>query len=320
MNKLKILSIDGGGARGIIPARILQAVEEKAGKPINELFDVIVGTSTGALIALCLAAANKKYNASDIVKIYRDESKNIFKRSLWYTLKSGNGLLGPKYPREYLDGLLKSLFMHPVLKTQTMLSSASCNVIIPTYSLTKGGPVVYSSNKARNNPMFDKKMFEIAAAATAAPTYFAPAYVSQFMRFSDLEIDGGVWVNNPEMLGITEALKIKEDVSVDNVSILSLGTGCCKNVSYSDKFLKFGKLGWLEYGLIDIIINASMQEDSILTNAFFNRAYRPQIVLGKNYELDDVSEKTLKELLKISEEIIRDEGKLRSIMDIVNLR
>ena len=83
--KFRILSIDGGGVRGIIPARILQAIEEKTGKPVSELFDLVIGNSTGGLIALGLLTPNEegnpKYKAADLVKFYKDKTPIIFESS-----------------------------------------------------------------------------------------------------------------------------------------------------------------------------------------------------------------------------------------------
>lgn len=318
MSKVKILSIDGGGVRGIIPSRILQAIEESAGKPIHKLFDIIVGTSTGALITLCLANSFETYKASDIVNIYKDHSKFIFNRSLYHIIKTGDGLWGPKYPRKYLDKLIKSLFYCKPTGTSAMLSNSSCNVIIPTYSLSRGIPVVHSSYEAKRSSIYDNKMWEIAASATAAPTYFEPSYVSQFMRFSDLEVDGGIWTNNPEILAISEAVKIKRDISIDDISILSLGTGIYRKRMIKNNIFNSGSIGWLKSGLIDMIINADMYEDSIIANSIFPNSYRAQIFLPGDYQLDDSCDETLSKLLQVAEGIIKDEKKFKNIMDIVN--
>ncbi|MBK8983022.1 MAG: patatin-like phospholipase family protein [Ignavibacteria bacterium] len=88
----KILTIDGGGIRGVLPARILHEIEKRTKKPIAELFDLIAGTSTGGILALCLtkpdSKGNPRYKALDILKLYEEEGKKIFKKSPWKSTMS----------------------------------------------------------------------------------------------------------------------------------------------------------------------------------------------------------------------------------------
>lgn len=253
--KFKILAIDGGGVRGIVPARILQYLEEKTGKPICELFDLIVGTSTGALIALGLSipallskglVSKPRYRAEDLVNFYLKESKNIFPPSLGRKIWSGFGLWAPKYPREPLDKILKSLFENHYLH------DALVSVVIPSYSLVNNSPTIFKSNRSLHEEVI-YKMSDVAGAATAAPTYFAPKFFTDNLGKWHIEIDGAVYANNPEELGISEALRLYPGLKPQDIEILSLGTGTPKI-----KMPKtFGILGWLSGArIIDVMLNA----------------------------------------------------------------
>jgi hypothetical protein len=112
---VRILAIDGGGMRGIIPARLLAHLEERTGRRAAELFDLVAGTSTGGLLALGLSKpdphhpARPHYRASEIVDFYRLSGRDIFRRSLLHFIRSLGSWLGPKYPPAGLERTPKSL-------------------------------------------------------------------------------------------------------------------------------------------------------------------------------------------------------------------
>jgi patatin-like phospholipase/acyl hydrolase len=328
LKKFKILSIDGGGVRGIIPAKILQSIEEQHGKPISDIFDMIIGTSTGALISLCLACPSPSYKASDIVDIYKNESKNIFKKSILRDIFTGNGLWAPKYERTYLDNMLKRTFStNKNGISHTFLSHSKCKVLIPTYCLIKGEPIVHSSEEAKRNTFEDFRMWEIAAAATSAPVYFKPFCMKYFKGLNlnhyeySFEVDGGIWINNPESLAISEYLKLIKSKNYESVSVLSIGTGHQK-YSITDSILNsdgnMGAIGWLRNGLIDMMITADMDESAIIGKAIFDKYHRVQFNLSRFYELDNSSENAIQGLLGIAHDIISDTEEMGKIMEIVN--
>src|SRR2546421_11063200 len=104
---IKILSIDGGGIRGIIPATVLAEIEKRTKKPIAKLFDLIAGTSTGGIIALALTKPNyegkPEYQAQDVVDLYELKGQNIFHQSMWHRLNTFNNLIEEKYQVEGLQ-------------------------------------------------------------------------------------------------------------------------------------------------------------------------------------------------------------------------
>jgi patatin-like phospholipase/acyl hydrolase len=110
----KILSIDGGGIRGLIPALLLAETEKKTRKPISETFDLVAGTSTGGILALGLAKPNKKgkpkYSAKVLAKLYAEHGKEIFERSLWKGITSVGGITDEVYSQKGIESLLKKYF------------------------------------------------------------------------------------------------------------------------------------------------------------------------------------------------------------------
>lgn len=214
---LNVLSIDGGGRRGYIPAILLARLEEQLGRPLHEVFDYMAGTSTGGLLALGLAHGNK---ASALVHMYEDELPAIFARPFWWKLKTLWGLLGPKYPG---DGLRISLSKHFL---NACLVDALTNVLVTSYSLKSHRPVVTKSWTWHKN-MFTK---DVAYATAAAPTYF-PAGKS-------LLVDGGVFAQNPSLCILADVCELHPEASV---TMVSLGTGSHESGLNKDPG---GLLGW----------------------------------------------------------------------------
>jgi patatin-like phospholipase/acyl hydrolase len=217
----RILSIDGGGIRGIIPAQVLAEIEEQTGKPTAELFDLIAGTSTGAIIALALttpdADGKPMWAAKDLVNLYEREGPNIFRRNIFRRLFTGSGVLASKYSARNLEGALDHYL------GETQLSEALCDVLIPVYDTENRKAFFFRSDRARTNPDKDFPMHEVARAATAAPTYFPAAEIENpTTRRRFTLVDGGVFANNPAMCAWADAESMELG---HDVLLLSLGTG-----------------------------------------------------------------------------------------------
>ena len=143
--KFKILSIDGGGIRGVASSVILQEFEKKSGKPISELFDLVVGTSTGALLGGILSLPDEHnktkpmITAEEATKVYVELGPKIFERSLWRNIKTLWGLLEPYYPSlDKHNALLKYV---KGLKITDLLT----NIVIPAFDTTEGAPYFFKS-------------------------------------------------------------------------------------------------------------------------------------------------------------------------------
>jgi len=312
----RILSIDGGGVRGIIPARILQAFEEITAKPISKIFDLIVGTSTGGLIALGLtygdSAKQPKFSAKEIVNIYLNHSPQIFSRSLLHTLITGAGLWGAKYSRDPLDKMLNSLF------STGLLSQAICPVIVPTYSLIKGLPNLFMSHKSDPNTA-DYFIRDVAGATNSAPTYFPPKEFTDSLGNIHIEADGGIFANNPEVIGVTEAYSLDPKLNRQDIELISIGTGSPKLAESSHNLINAGVIGWvMKANLIDLMIDAnSAWTTEEISTLYSTKAKRLQIPLpARLAALDNASSENLHSLLEAAESYIHTNFQMLS--DLIN--
>lgn len=219
----KILSIDGGGIKGLYSASVLAKIEEKAGKSSGECFDMICGTSTGGLIALGLANGQ---NAESLVNLYfKDGNKifptyenkfaRIFNRSIVHTLKQT--FLFGKYSNKKLKKIIEDTF------GDTKMGQLKNLVCIPSFNLISGMPRVFKYPHKEGDFFMDKNipLVDVALATSAAPTYFP---IHEYNDF--LFVDGGVWANNPSMCGLLEALKyfVGDDKEYTHVEMLSIAS------------------------------------------------------------------------------------------------
>jgi len=202
-NIFKILSIDGGGIKGLYSASLLARIEEKTGKKIGEHFDLICGTSTGGLIALALS---KGMSAQEIADMYFDRGREIFPISeyrpvrylqrKWQFFKQL--LWKGKFSAKPLKMILDEMF------GDTTMGEANNLLCIPSYNLVTGMPRVFKYPHKEGGFFMDKdiKMVDVALATSAAPTYF-PIHEHRNILYAD----GGLWANNPSLCGVIEGLK-----------------------------------------------------------------------------------------------------------------
>jgi len=210
----RVLSIDGGGIRGIFPAALLAALEARflAGRSIARRFDLITGTSTGGILALGLAAGR---TGRELLDVYLREGRRIFPPGpigrYWRALR---GVSLYRYDRAALSAAL-----HDVLGTTTLAQSSS-RLCIPAFEGHHGEVYIF---KTPHHPDYRidgrERMVTVGEATAAAPSYFRALDAGGY-RF----VDGGVWANNPIMIGLVDALACFELDPVQ-VRILSLGCG-----------------------------------------------------------------------------------------------
>lgn len=204
----RILAIDGGGIRGVFPASLLATVEQSVGRPVREHFDLIVGTSTGGIIAIGLALG---LPAAEILRFYEEQGPRIFAgHRAWRWLR---GIVIARYNPAPLEAALKTVF------GDRRLGESQTRLVIPSSNLVTGEVHIY---KTAHHPRLERDYMEpvvaVALATAAAPTYF-PAYRSA----SGLPlIDGGVWANNPVGLAVVEAIGML-GWPADQLRVLSLG-------------------------------------------------------------------------------------------------
>ncbi len=234
----KILALDGGGVRGVIPATVLAWFEKQTGKPSYQTWDLIAGTSTGGILAAGLAhtldGKTPTYSAEDLVGLYRDHSATIFHRP-WYRELA---LLKVKYPATGIEDVLRKYY------GDAMLSSALTNVLITAFDQKLWLPRMFKSYKAKGDPLQDAPLWYAARATSAAPTYFPSL---------DGLVDGGVLgATNPSMIAVTEARKLWPG---EELFLLSIGTGKKDASIDTAKSQDWGELAYLS-SLIDMLLDA----------------------------------------------------------------
>ncbi|XP_028240801.1 patatin-like protein 1 [Glycine soja] len=224
-NHTTILSIDGGGIRGIIPATVLEYLDKalKAKDPTTSLahyFDVISGTSTGGLMTAMLAAPNSSnansplFTPSDVVQFYKKYGPKIFEPTrAWYEFYEC-----PKINGEVLHDITRK-----ILK-ETRLNKTLTNVVIPTFDERKIKPVIFSNYKLKTETYLNAKLSDICIGTSAAPTYLPPhQFQNDGVQF-DL-VDGAMSANNPALVAVSEVIQHNEH---KEILLLSLGTGTIK--------------------------------------------------------------------------------------------
>ena len=241
--RVRILTLDGGGIRGIIPATIIQYAEEylakkKPGTTIADHFDLIAGTSTGGLLAGFYLApqdgdpTKAKYKADEALKIYQDQGYNIFngsKRSKWKRLW---GLLNATaFSPKFIESILHEKFGD--LKMSELIKPC----LITTYDMNMKSSFFFTSMEDTQHREFYVR--DVLRSTSAAPTYFPPARVKNLAPsprpdrdpMSMINLDGGVFANNPTMCAYAEARNTNfesrgvNEPTASQMSILSIATG-----------------------------------------------------------------------------------------------
>jgi patatin-like phospholipase/acyl hydrolase len=236
----KILSIDGGGIKGVFPASFLSVIEETTGKKISDYFDLIVGTSTGGIIALGLGMG---FSAKEILNFYEELGPEVFKGSKWSRLLRSIGI--SKYDNDALRKALEKKF------AEKKLGESKNRLVIPSLNLETGEVHVYkTAHHERFQRDYKEKVVDVALATSAAPTYF-PTYNS--VSGTPL-VDGGLWANNPMWLAVVEAIGVL-DWPRDQLKVLSIGcTTEPLNIKLARR-LPMGKAYWA-FKVTDLFMSA----------------------------------------------------------------
>jgi patatin-like phospholipase/acyl hydrolase len=288
---LRVLAIDGGGIRGLIPALVLAEVERRAGRPVHELFDLIAGTSTGGIIA-CAVCAPDPMPAEEVASIYEEEGPAIFDRSVWQRIRSAEGLLDEKYDAGALDRVLERFL------GDKRLADTRPDLIVPAYDMSEPGPYFFKTRSARERRLEDFPLTVVARATAAAPTYFEPLPVGRRAL-----VDGGVFAGNPAMSAFADVLRFHPSAEV---VLLSLGTG---QRTRSRRFADVDDWGLVEWArpILDAAFDgASDTVDYQLRHVLGpERYWRLQVELTRaSDDLDDASPENLRELRGHAEELI----------------
>ncbi|HVD56600.1 MAG TPA: CBASS cGAMP-activated phospholipase [Thermoleophilaceae bacterium] len=289
---MRVLSIDGGGIRGLIPALVLTEIETRSEKRIFELFDLIAGTSTGGILA-CALCAPDPLPAEQLVSLYRDEGPKIFDRDVFQRIRSGEGLLDERYDADALERALDRFL------SDKRLAEAKPDLLVPAYNMTEPGPNFFKTRKARENPETDDFPLSVVARATsAAPTYFEPLEVNDSAL-----VDGGVFAVNPAMSAFAEVMRFQPTAEV---LLVSLGTGQRTRQRTFDQVKDWGLIEWAK-PILDVVFDGmSDVVDYQLEHALEDgRYWRLQTELDlASDDLDDASELNLELLGRHAEVLI----------------
>jgi patatin-like phospholipase/acyl hydrolase len=293
---MRVLAIDGGGIRGLIPALVLAELERRSGRPVFELFDLIAGTSTGGIIG-CALCAPDPLPAAEVAEIYAEEGPAIFDRSVWQRIRSAEGLLDEKYDAGALDRALERF-----LATKRLRDTVP-ELIVPAYDMSEPGPFFFKTRNARERRADDFPLTVVARATAAAPTYFEPLPVGRRAL-----VDGGVFAVNPAMSAFAEVLRFHPSA---DVVLLSLGTG---ERTRSRSFADVDDWGLVEWArpIIDVVFDGSSDAvDYQLRHVLGDdRYWRLQVELTRaSDDLDDATPENLAGLRSHAEELIAARSK-----------
>lgn len=310
--RFRILSVDGGGIRGLISALVIEEIERRLSAKLGrearmaEYFHLFAGTSTGGLIALALTAP-KEVSAGELASFYVDDGPRIFHRGLGHELGSLWGISGPKYSlgplREAVERRLG----------RSTISAATRDLLVTSYDMTHSEPYFFKRWRALENPERDLPIAEAALATSAAPTYF-PSHGLQDRAL----VDGGVFAANPSVAAIAEALGRQSDepsrLTPDELFLVSIGTGEFETGYSQRKVSKWGKLGWVTGGdeppILGAVLGGASDGADYWAHMLLNHAagegvpaaaelghgpryYRLQIKLSGPIAMDDASKETL---------------------------
>lgn len=272
----KILCIDGGGIRGILPAYILAHLEKIACKEsgddnirIAHLFDLLSGTSAGGILtALYLTPSSTPgmpaYSASRILELFTELGPLIFRKSFSYFMRSAGGLLRSRYSEDALYDFSKK-FIGDVYISEVMK-----DCLITAYDLSSRKALLFSRYATtKYGDMADYGLSDIACATSAAPSYFIPARLFARDKGERHLVDGGVYANNPSMCSYVEAVKIWPGISLEDIFMLSLGTGKVVTPYHHCNTRHFGYIHWLN-PILDILMSSVAETTDYQIKQLFN--------------------------------------------------
>lgn len=258
----KILSIDGGGIRGIIPGQILVEIEKEFKIKVVDYFDLVAGTSTGGILTcayLCPSPKDPKkpkFTAEEVVGLYFERGDEIFDIPTFHKMKTLGGVLDEKYPADGIEDALQDYFGDIWLKD--LLKPT----VVTSYDIkNRKGHFFYQHKAAKEEYNF--KVKEVCRATSAAPTYFECERVTAQDGQRYPLIDGGVFVNNPGLVAYAEGREIfKTDkgnkATAKDMKILSIGTGYSKKMYHYSKAKDYGMAQWVQ-PIIDIMMSGSAE-------------------------------------------------------------
>ena len=310
---VRILAIDGGGVRGLVPAVFLRELEQRTGRATARLFDLMAGTSTGGILTLALNRPGPDgeplFSASRVMEMYRDRAAEIFPRSAWRKLRTFGGLTDERYSSRGIESVVGEYL------GETRLKEAVTPVLVTAYELGNHEPWFFRSERAKADPAWDFAMRAVARATSAAPTYFEPAQIGKARL-----VDGGVFANNPAMCAVADVLSGQATrpggispggICPGGICVVSLGTGTPVEALSFDGVSGWGMVRWLR-PLLDVMFDgasktADYQVRQVIGNCPSSHYLRWQVPLGRDLEPMDASDAaSLAGLQRVAEASVRE--------------
>jgi patatin-like phospholipase/acyl hydrolase len=266
----RVLALDGGGIRGLFITSFLSTLEELGGGRVGEHFDLIVGTSTGGIIALALACGAP---ARAVFDLFLQKGRQVFARPRHLGM-----LLRPKYDNHFLIAALRDFFGTKVM------NDVSTPVCVTSYELENSYPRIWKDDHAADLvPAGDELAWKVALATSAAPIFFPGAQVSK----GDSHVDGGLFANNPTLIGLTEAAEYFRQ-PLDQIRVLSVGAGeRAERIPY-EKARRMGVWYWRTAAIEHMLIAQARISHEIARRLLGPKQYvRVNVPLERPYPLDD---------------------------------
>lgn len=311
-NLTRVLSIDGGGIRGIIPGQVLVTLEEKLkartgneNARIADYFDLIAGTSTGGILTCAYLTPDEenvgrpKFDSTQVVDLYLKNGGDIFSVSLGHKIRTMGGITDEKYPEAGLEKALKKYFGD--IKLSELLKPC----LITSYDIKHRQGHFFTQHDAVKRKGWDYLVRDVARATSAAPTYFQCSDIKSVTDIRYPLIDGGVFVNNPALCAFAEVYN-EYKTAPGQMAILSLGTGFSRKEYDYAKAKDWGLVQWVK-PLIDIMMSGVSDVVDYQLRQMFDAVGVPNQYLRVNTEMpvdvnpnmDDASPKNLQALKEL---------------------
>ena len=337
-----VLSIDGGGIRGVIPLRIIAEIERRLGRPISDAIDMAAGTSTGGIIAAGLSMRDPKrpdqprFKAKDLESFYDKDGPEIFRKRPFNTVLS---LFRPKYSSQPLKEALNRFF------GETRLDQTLNSILLTAYDIERRESVFMRHLK--NNPDGDNerrwRIRDAALSSSSAVTYFEPARVRSVsatpggtkddpkVREHTL-VDPGLYVNNPTAAAFIAAQKEKPKDA--ELFVISLGTGSATRPFPYERAKRWGGIGWIspnndvpvisvamdgQTSLVDQNMELRLGDQYIRFDAHLRDTKDPK--MSPNDAFDDASPENMVKIRHLADQIIADNGtKIDRVVEVLRAR
>ena len=329
----RILSIDGGGIRGIIPAQVLVTLEaqlkKETGDPstrIADCFDLIAGTSTGGILTCIYLSPGPddplrpRFSAEEAVELYFEHGDDIFHIPLWYKVKSGSGVRDEKYPATGLETVLNNYLRD--LKLSDLIKPC----LITAYDIKHRATYFFTQHDARKYSSRNFLLRDVARATSAAPTFFECANVKSETQVTYPMIDGGVFANNPALCAYAEARTLEDakKPTAKGMVILSIGTGAVEKPYYYPEAKDWGAVQWIR-PVLDIMMSAVAETVDYQLRQMFDAIAAPEQYLrlqaqlrSENADMDNAELPNLRALKEIGQETAEEnDEKLQAFVKLL---